>query len=92
MDGVSTTGNYVNLTKWREPIRLLTAMSTINNAQFTNALDYVVVVTNTFAGLLLALYSEADGVSACAGGDFYCEWSRAHAADGLECLTIFTSI
>ncbi len=55
MAGVTNSGNYVNLTNGGNLSGATTATLTINNAQFTNALDYVVVVTNTYGAITSAV-------------------------------------
>ena len=55
MAGVTNSGNYVNLTDSGNVSGANTATLTINNAQFANALDYVVVVTNVYGAVTSAV-------------------------------------
>ena len=51
MAAVTNSGNYVNLTNGGNLSGVTNATLTINNAQFANALDYVVVVTNVYGAV-----------------------------------------
>jgi alpha-galactosidase len=49
--GVTNSGNYINLINGGNLSGATNATLTINNTQFTNALDYVVVVTNIYGAI-----------------------------------------